>query len=124
MKRRFSDFLQWHWSIYSKAHQSKTNLVIHVFAVPLFVAAMFGIAIAVFQFSLLLGAISLAAAILSLVLQKKGHALEQNQPPTFAGIWDFLCRLLVEQFITFPRFLFTGEWSKNLSYKRKNSRAI
>ncbi len=124
MKKSFSNFLQKQWNIYSKGHQNKVNLVVHLFAVPLFIAAMFGIAIAVFQFSLLLGAISLAAAILSLVLQKKGHALEENQPPTFAGIWYFLCRLLVEQFITFPRFLFTGEWSKNLSRKRKNSRAI
>lgn len=124
MKRNLSTLLQWQWSSYSKAHQNKTNLVIHVFAVPLFVAAIFGIAIAIFRFSLLLGVVSLAAGILSLALQKKGHSFEENQPPSFKGFGDFLLRLLVEQFITFPRFLFTGEWRRNFSRKRKSSRAI
>ncbi|NJM27201.1 MAG: DUF962 domain-containing protein [Pseudanabaena sp. RU_4_16] len=124
MKRSFSALLQWQWNGYSEAHQNKSNLIVHIFAVPLFIAAIFGIAIAIFRFSLLLGVISLTTIILSLALQKKGHSFEENQPPTFKGFWDFLLRLLAEQFITFPRFLFTGEWRRNFSRKHKSSRAI
>ena len=125
MKRSFSALLQWQWNGYSEAHQNKSNLIVHIFAVPLFIAAIFGIAIAIFRFSLLLGAISLTTIILSLALQKKGHSFERNQPPNFTGVWDFLSRLLTEQFITFPRFLLTGGWSRNLSCRRNNSsRAI
>jgi Protein of unknown function (DUF962) len=124
MKRSFSALLHWQWISYSKAHQNKVNLIIHVLAVPLFVVSMFGIAIAIFRFSLLLGVISLTAMILSLALQKKGHSFEENQPPTFTGIWDFLSRLLVEQYITFPRFLLTGSWSRNFSRRHNRSRAI
>jgi Protein of unknown function (DUF962) len=124
MKSSFSDFLQWQWSIYSKGHQNKTNLVVHLFAVPLFIAAMLGMAISILRFSLLIGAVSLAGAMLSLALQKKGHSFEENQPPTFSGFRDFVFRLLVEQLIAFPRFLLTGEWRRNFSCKRKRSRAI
>ena len=56
---------------------------------------------------LVLGAIGLYAA---LALQARGHRLEQNQPEPFRGRRDACKHLLLEQCVTFPRFVLSGGW--------------
>ncbi|WP_019498634.1 Mpo1-like protein [Pseudanabaena sp. PCC 6802] len=115
MKRNSSNLLEWQWKNYSGAHQNKTNLIVHLCAVPLFISATFGLSIAIARLSLAIGAASLGAIALSLALQGKGHALEQRRASRFTGVRDFVSRMLAEQFVTFPRFLLTGGWGKNFS---------
>src|SRR5262247_211632 len=45
-------FLQWQWKGYSAAHRNRTNLLIHIVAVPLFMAATLLAVYALVRFSL------------------------------------------------------------------------
>jgi phage terminase small subunit len=56
---------------------------------------------------LALGCIGLIAA---LMLQAHGHRLEQQPVEPFASKGDAVKRLLLEQCVAFPRFLFSGAW--------------
>jgi phage terminase small subunit len=56
--------------------------------------------------------------VASLALQGRGHKLEASQPEPFSDRKDAIGRLLVEQFITFPRFLLSGRWWRNWRNKR------
>src|SRR5215813_465486 len=108
-------FLQWQWTGYSAAHRNRTNLLIHLIAVPLFMASTL---LAVYALVRLSWPILAAAAfffLVSLILQGRGHKLEATAPEPFKGGLDFILRLFAEQWITFPRFVLTGGWFENLS---------
>jgi uncharacterized membrane protein YGL010W len=62
--------LEWQWSDYSAKHQDRTNLRLHIVAVPLF-----------------------EIAVVTLIVS----------------------RFFAEQWITFPRFVLSGGWSRNLT---------
>ena len=95
---------------YRRVHASRANLVIHLFAVPLFVAS--------FPIALYFGAIGVSStaflsgglAVLAMALQAAGHRLEPRPPAPFAGPVDFLRRWFTEQYLTFPRFMVSGDW--------------
>jgi Protein of unknown function (DUF962) len=108
-------FLQWQWSGYSAAHQNRTNLLLHLVAVPLFMSATLLAVYALVEFSLkaLVGAA--LGFLVSLMAQGLGHRLEATPPEPFRGVFDFILRLFAEQWITFPRFVLTGGWIENLS---------
>ena len=57
--------------------------------------------------SFAIGVIGLLAA---LALQRHGHRLEAQASEPFSDRKDAVSRLLVEQFLTFPRFFFSGGW--------------
>ncbi|BAN49046.1 Mpo1-like protein [Metapseudomonas resinovorans] len=118
MGKRLPNLHAWQWRSYSDNHQHPANLILHVLAVPLFILAAITLVYGLFSFSfrpLVLGIIGIAA---SLALQARGHKLEAQQPEPFAGRRDAMGRLLVEQFVTFPRFLLSGRWWRNWRNKR------
>jgi hypothetical protein len=100
-------------------HRNAVNLLIHLFAVPLFVIGnvllIAGIAI---DRWLLVAA--LLCIVMSLVLQKFGHSLEQHQALPFAGSRDFLRRIYAEQFCIFWRFLLSGQWYASFKARDEN----
>jgi hypothetical protein len=108
-------FLQWQWSGYSAAHRNRTNLLIHIVAVPLFMSATLLAVYSLIRFSLPTLAGAALCVLLSLILQGRGHKLEAKAPEPFKGGLDFILRLFAEQWITFPRFVLTGGWFENLS---------
>lgn len=108
-------FLQWQWSGYSAAHQNRTNLLVHIIAVPLFMLATLLTVYALVRFSFPALAAAALGLLVSLLLQRSGHKLEATQPEPFKGGLDFILRLLAEQWITFPRFVLTGGLFENLS---------
>jgi 2-hydroxy-palmitic acid dioxygenase Mpo1-like len=108
-------FLQWQWADYSAAHRNRTNLLIHLVAVPLFIVATLLAVYALIKFSLSALAGTTVSTLVSLILQGRGHKLEATAPEPFKGGLDFILRLFAEQWITFPRFVLTGGWSENLS---------
>jgi hypothetical protein len=108
-------FLQWQWSGYSAAHRNRTNLLIHLVAVPLFMSSTLLAVYALVRFSLPALAGAALCYLLSLILQGRGHRLEATAPEPFKGGLDFILRLFAEQWITFPRFVMTGGWFENLS---------
>jgi phage terminase small subunit len=63
-------------------------------------------------FSLNLGnfAIGIIGLLAALGLQRHGHSLEAQASEPFSDRKDAVSRLLVEQFLTFPRFFLSGGW--------------
>jgi hypothetical protein len=105
----FGELLSWAWTETPPIRQNRTNLLLHIVAVPMFV----------FAHMLLLGALfttwwlaiaGVALIAVSLWLQKIGHPLEQQPVIPFESRGDFVRRLYAEQFINFWRFLFSGRW--------------
>ena len=101
--------LSWQWSGYPEAHRDRQNFILHLATVPLFDLGFLAVIA-----SPLLGWAALAAGAVAMVvavgLQGRGHRREQKQPEPFTGPLDFASRLLVEQLITFPRFVLSGRW--------------
>jgi len=99
--------LTWQYRLYPDAHRDRGNLIIHAVTQPLFVA---GLAAAVA--SPLVGlwplAGGIAAMVLALALQGRGHRREQTPPAPFRGPGDVVARLVVEQLVTFPRYVLSG----------------
>jgi hypothetical protein len=105
----FPELLSWAWSETPPVHKNAANLLIHIVAVPLFVIGHILIVVGILiDLRWLLAA--MLCIVVSLVLQKIGHSLEQNQAPPFANTRDFLRRIYAEQFCNFWRFLFSGQW--------------
>ncbi|HGN3061927.1 DUF962 domain-containing protein [Pseudomonas aeruginosa] len=110
MGKRHPNLLAWQWRGYAANHRNPTNLVLHLIAVPLFIVAAILLLGGLFGLDLLqvvLGVIGIGAG---LVIQAKGHALEEQAPEPFSDRRDAVSRLLVEQFVTFPRFVLSGAW--------------
>ena len=95
---------------YRAAHRSRINLLLHIIAVPLFLLAN------VFLLHQLIhgafGRASFAGIVmtLSLAMQGVGHQQEAVPPVPFKNPSEAAVRLLMEQWITFPRFVVTGGW--------------
>jgi hypothetical protein len=95
---------------YLQSHQDRVNLVIHLLAVPLFWLAAARLLIAPFTPGLQGGFQGLVMISLSMGLQGYGHRRESVAPLPFQSPLDFLTRILAEQFVKFPAFLFSGRW--------------
>ncbi len=112
------ELLRWQWQGYAGYHRNRVNLLLHVVAVPLF---WVGTVLLILGFidltwvQLLAGAVCILASV---VVQGRGHRLEPTPPAPFTGPWNFIGRLLFEQWITFPRFLLSGGWARNLAAGR------
>lgn len=106
-----TNLLSWQWQGYATNHVTRANLVLHIVTVPAFLA---GLAAALA--SPLLGLpwllAGLGAMAVALVAQGRGHRGEPAAPVPFTGPGDFASRFLVEQLITFPRFVASGGWRR------------
>lgn len=100
---------------YAQVHTHRTNLLIHLIAVPPFIAAHFGLVSAIAQQQALPALMCVGLAVVSLGLQRWGHTLEAKTPAPFRNGLDFLTRLYTEQFYTFPMFVLSGGLQKNWS---------
>ncbi len=110
--------LEWQWSDYSAKHRDRINLLLHIVAVPLFQIATIVLVGAVVTGSgsaAGLGSLGIGAAV---VIQGRGHRRERARPTPFSGPADFVSRFVAEQWITFPRFVFSGGWARNVSRSR------
>src|ERR1700704_1193517 len=99
----FRQLLAWAWRETPPVHKNVTNLVIHVFAVPVFVLGHF-LLLAGLVFRWWLTIVGLLCIIVSTMLQGFGHSMEQQKVPAFTGPRDFVRRLYAEQFCNFWRF--------------------
>jgi hypothetical protein len=50
----------------------------------------------------------------AMAAQGRGHRFEQSPPAPFRGPMDVVARILAEQWITFPRYVLTGELGRAL----------
>jgi hypothetical protein len=53
--------------------------------------------------------------VATMVIQGRGHELEPLTHVPFAGAADFVTCFFVEQWVTFPRFVLSGGWYRNLT---------
>ena len=114
-----TQLLRRQWEGYPKYHQSRPNLLIHIVAVPLFLFGTVVLVGAIAQLSLLLLALAVGCILVAVALQGRGHRLERVPPEPFSGPLDFVSRLFFEQWVTFPRFVFSGGWLAALRKARE-----
>jgi hypothetical protein len=105
-----AELLRWQWDGYPRVHRSRTNLLIHAVVVPLFVLGNIGLVAALLSGSLPLGAVSVVIMFVSVALQGRGHKQEQVPPEPFTGPANAVSRIFLEQWVTFPRFVLSGNW--------------
>ncbi len=107
--------IAWQWATYDRNHRDRLNLALHFLAVPAFIAGVLS-ALRLLTLGLVAqAAIMLGVAVVAFLLQGVGHRREREAPIPFEGPLDAIGRIVVEQFITFPRFVFTGGWARNLA---------
>jgi phage terminase small subunit len=104
------DLHQWQWRDYTKYHSNKTNLLIHLFAVPVFLTANLLLIFHLLAQQWAWALLSLAAMALSMILQGKGHATEAQKPVPFTSKANAFARIFTEQWLTYPRFFLSGAW--------------
>jgi hypothetical protein len=99
---------------YARYHQSRSNLLLHIVFVPLFLGGNVALPIALLgrRWPLAIGA--LAATALSIAIQGRGHRGEPVPPEPFTGPRNAAARIFMEQWVTFPRFVLSGGWSQAL----------
>lgn len=106
------NLIQWQWESYINFHGSKKNLLIHIFAVPIFLMANTALIVGLLTINLALCLMAILMMALSLAAQAKGHGTEKMPSIPFNGAANAAMRLLIEQWINFPRFVLSGRWWK------------
>jgi len=111
------------WNNYRNVHHSRKNLLIHALTVPVFMAGTLsvgaGIVLAIVGKASALGAAGaivggLFAMVFAIGMQGVGHKSEEQPPEPFAGPKDVFARLFAEQWITFPRYVLSGQFARAL----------
>ncbi len=120
MRKRHPNLLAWQWQHYADQHRHPTNLLLHLIAVPLFLLSLILLLIGLWQLGFVPLALGIIGLIAALALQAHGHRLEQQQPEPFNGKRDAVKRLLLEQCVTFPRFVFSGAWWRAWRQRRRH----
>lgn len=102
------NLLAWQYELYREGHTTRMNLAIHLVTVPMFHMGLATLVIGLITwsgFTMLSGWLVAATCV---VLQGMGHKKEPARPVPFDGPADVASRLLVEQLVTFPRFVLSG----------------
>ncbi len=102
-------------SDYTATHQDRVNLLIHLVAVPLFMAGTLWIFRSAGQVDIYGMAEGFAVIAVSMASQAIGHRRERNPPHPSNGPRDFISRIFIEQFVKFPRFVLSGHWWRNFN---------
>jgi len=108
---RAGGLLAWQWSMYPNAHRDRRNLALHAATAPLFVAGGCALVLSLFAGAGLAVA-GAAGMLVAIAAQGRGHAIEAVRPAAFRGPGDFAARFFVEQWVTFPRFVFSGRFAQ------------
>jgi hypothetical protein len=109
-----TQLLEWQWSGYPRYHRDRTNLLLHIAAVPVFDIGTLLMLAGLFTLSWAPALGGVFCVVASMLAQGRGHRLEAVPPEPFTGPGNFMGRLLLEQWVNFPRFVLSGGWSRNL----------
>ena len=104
-------FLRWQWSLYPGTHRDRRNLLTHALTAPVFQAGTLAVLLSPLV-SLWLAPAGLLAMVGVMGVQRKTHRLEGGAPAAFRGPGDVVKRFLAEQWITFPRYVASGEFGR------------
>jgi hypothetical protein len=105
------DLLVWQRNLYPENHTRRTTLVVHIVSVPLFIVGslMLGV-VPVFGWEL--AVVGIAFMVSAFASQGWAHKMEHTKPVPFDGPLDFVSRFFAEQFVTFPRFVLSGQLAR------------
>ena len=106
--------MAWQWEGYARYHQSRANLLMHIVLVPLFLAGNVALIVGLVRLDWIEALVGFACVAMSIVLQGRGHKGEAVPPVAFSSASNALARILLEQWITFPRFVLSGGWRRAL----------
>jgi hypothetical protein len=93
--------------------------LIYIVAVPLFLLGTVTLVVAAVELSFVLLALAIGCIVVAVALQGRGHRLEAVPPEPFSGPLNFVSRLFLDQWVTFPRFVITGGWGAALHKVRE-----
>jgi len=118
------ELLRWQYAGYAKFHQSRANLLLHIVVVPLFILGSVVLIVSLMKLTWLPALIAIALMVASMALQGRGHGREQLPPEPFTGAANVISRIILEQWVTFPRFVISGGWLRalRLSDRAESSR--
>ena len=114
---REGGIMAWQWRTYDRNHRDRGNLLLHFVAVPAFIAGALAFVTLAFHRQWFAAGLALALMVTAFAVQGLAHRREAEPPIPFDGPGDFLARVFVEQFITFPRFVLSGGWMRQLSQR-------
>jgi hypothetical protein len=98
------------WPEYQRVHSDRRNLITHIVAVPLFIGAFVFLIVSCFRDDYATVVLSVALAVIAMILRGRGHAKEHEAPIPFSGPVNFPGRWFREQFFIFPVFVLSGRW--------------
>ncbi len=104
--------IAWQWATYERNHRDRLSLMLHFLLVPAFIAGVLAAVRLATMGLFVQAAVMLGVAAVAFLVQGIAHKREADAPMPFDGPIDFIARMFVEQFITFPRFVFTGGWAR------------
>lgn len=107
---REQGFLRWQWDHYERVHTQRLTLVVHLLTVPLFLCGTLALLTAPFV-GWPNAVAGLVTILLVVIAQGRTHAREPNRPEPFLGPHDVVARLFAEQWVTFPRFVWSGRFA-------------
>ena len=110
----FQELLAWQWSGYERYHASRANLFLHIVVVPLFLVGNVALIVGILKLSWPPAAVGLLSMVASVALQGRGHRVEKVPPEPFTGATNAVSRILLEQWVNFPRFVASGGWLRAL----------
>ena len=88
----------------------KMNFILLGIGMAIIIIGFLLIVSGVFSLSLVSFAVGIVGILAGLALQRHGHSLEAEASEPFSDRKDAVQRLVVEQFLTFPRFVLSGGW--------------
>ena len=109
-KMKLRDLIAWQWDDYSRAHRSRSNLIIHIVAVPVFLLSNIALVLSIMTSHWKLAAVFFLAMLTAFAVQGIGHSKEDERPAAFSSPWNMVLRTFLEQWVTFPRFVLSGGW--------------
>lgn len=102
------------WLDYPRTHRLRRTLLVHLAAVPAFIVANVALVVALLLGMWIAATLSLAVMAASLAWQGRCHRGEPGRPEPFSGPGEAVARILIEQWVTFPRFALSGGWTRAL----------
>lgn len=107
-------------SDYGRYHRNPVNLLIHMVAVPLFMASFAYSIWLLVSGRVLLALLCFLGPIVSLALQGFGHKIEPIPAEPFRGPLNFLQRIFLEQFYRYCVFVFSAAWFRTFQAAPRN----
>lgn len=99
------------WRAYPDRHADRRNLALHAATNPLFLASNVALLVSPLV-AWWLSLAGLGGMLLAMAVQGRGHRLEEKPPEPFEGPLDVVARIFAEQWLTFPRYVWTGGFAR------------